>query len=46
MSGIEISRRIKAAFAAKGITPDKTIINYCEGGFRSECIRYSSRSGV
>jgi thiosulfate/3-mercaptopyruvate sulfurtransferase len=26
---------LKAAFAAKGITPDKTIINYCEGGFRS-----------
>lgn len=26
---------IKAALAAKGITPDKTIINYCEGGFRS-----------
>jgi thiosulfate/3-mercaptopyruvate sulfurtransferase len=26
---------LKAAFAAKGITPDKTVINYCEGGFRS-----------
>jgi len=26
---------LKAAFAAKGITPDKIIINYCEGGFRS-----------
>jgi thiosulfate/3-mercaptopyruvate sulfurtransferase len=26
---------IKAALAAKGITPDKTVINYCEGGFRS-----------
>jgi len=26
---------LKAAFAAKGITPDKAIINYCEGGFRS-----------
>jgi thiosulfate/3-mercaptopyruvate sulfurtransferase len=26
---------LKAAFAAKGITPDKIVINYCEGGFRS-----------
>jgi len=26
---------LKAAFAAKGITPDKSVINYCEGGFRS-----------
>jgi thiosulfate/3-mercaptopyruvate sulfurtransferase len=26
---------LKAAFATKGITPDKTVINYCEGGFRS-----------
>lgn len=26
---------LEAAFAAKGITKDKTIINYCEGGFRS-----------
>lgn len=26
---------LAAAFAAKGLTKDKTIINYCEGGFRS-----------
>lgn len=26
---------LKAAFASKGITSDKTVINYCEGGFRS-----------
>lgn len=26
---------LAAAFASKGLTPDKTIFNYCEGGFRS-----------
>jgi thiosulfate/3-mercaptopyruvate sulfurtransferase len=26
---------LEAAFAAKGLTKDKTIFNYCEGGFRS-----------
>jgi thiosulfate/3-mercaptopyruvate sulfurtransferase len=26
---------LAAAFAAKGLTKDKTIFNYCEGGFRS-----------
>jgi thiosulfate/3-mercaptopyruvate sulfurtransferase len=32
---LKSAEELKAAFAAKGITPDKTIINYCEGGFRS-----------